>query len=172
MLSKTILGFVFLFILLIPMSSVIAGSNTHGFGIGLSVIEESPRFMARFWIKDRVSVNPEFSLSQTSKYGGGYSSNFAQGLRVFYHFRPGSEFRPFAGIGIVFDVLHFSGKNYADIFLGISFGGEYFFSNHFSVQGEYRIEMVATDEEFSPNWLGNDVTHIYTKQALGVHFYF
>jgi hypothetical protein len=172
MLSKTIFSFVFLCILLMPLSSVMAGGNAGQFGIGLTVTEESPAFLVRYWGSERITMNPEFSFSHTAITGGGYANNFTPGLRIFYHFRPGSDFRPFVGLGFALDILHVAEKNYMDIFAGPSFGAEYYFSKHFSVQGEYRVEIVATDDEFSPNWLSANASYLNTKQVLSVHFYF
>ena len=117
-------------------------------------------------------MNPEFAFSHTYVSGGGYANRFIPGIRIFYNFRPGSNFRPFAGLGFTFDILHVAERNYMDIFVGLSFGGEYYFSKHFSIQGEYRLELIATDDEFSPNWLGADAAYLNTKQVLSVSFYF
>jgi hypothetical protein len=172
MFLKAFTCFVITGFLLIPLSSAIAGGHTGQFGIGLSVNNESPAFAVHYWTSDHFTLNPEFAYQHTHIRDGGSANNFIPGLWIYYHFRSGSEFRPFAGAGFDINLLHTSGENYIDVMAGPAFGGEYFFSDHFSILGEYRLEVTHTDDEFSPDWLSTDTFYFQTRQILSVHFYF
>jgi len=172
MFLKTFICFLFTGILLIPLSSATAGGHSGQFGIGLSVTEESPAFLVHYWLMERLTINPQFAFARTVLRNEANATRYIPGIEFLYHFRPGDNIRPFAGIGFALDMLYTQDNKYVDGFMAALFGGEYFFSDNFSVQGEYQLKVFVTDNEFSPNWLSTNAKYINTAQVLSVNLYF
>lgn len=143
-------------------------------GIGISVNQDISSFLPRLWINDRLSVNPEIAFSVESRHDSGDELiRVIPGLSVLMHLRPGSDCRPYFGWEFALDILNANDIPYTDIITGPVFGGEYFFSKHFSVSGEYQIEFVFTDEKYSPGFsLSTHSRYIRSEQRFIAHIYF
>lgn len=159
-------------ILLTVSDPVFAGGKAGQVGIGLSATDIAPNFMVHIWATDNITIEPSFVLSNFSPKEDGEYTRYAPGLGLLYHWGNAKNIRPYAGFRGALDILSGGGNNYSDIVLGPVFGGEYFFSDHFSVSGEYQIQILITDDKLSPNLLPADATYENTAAFLSVHFYF
>ena len=120
-------------------SNVLAGGKSGQFGIGLTVAESSPVFIFHYWGSDKFTISPEFSVNRISEPS---MARYNFGITLAGHTRPNENFRPFFGVGFNYDVVTSNGESFGDIYLGPIVGGEYFFSDNFSVSGGYQLAIV------------------------------
>ncbi len=171
-----IVGFTsFMVTLFVLSSSALAESRKKG--IGFSVTESSPTFLLRLWVSNSVSLEPSFAFRRVTARETDILSNgnirLTPGLGVIYHGRNGSDFRPFVGGRVTLDMLAGKSKVRMDKMFSPVFGGEYFFSDHFSIAGEYQLTIIFTDKSVSPSIdLRSSSTYYSTTQLLTVNFYF
>ena len=149
-----------------------AGGNAGDFGIGLSAVESSPKFMIRWWINDQFTFEPTFGIIHVDPSKKSSATRYLPGFGFVFHFRSGEELRPFIGSRFDLDISS-GGKTYFDLIIALPFGAEYFFSDKFSVSGEYQLQLIITDSEASSSIsLLADTFYVLSKQMLAVHFYF
>jgi len=162
-----------LLMVLIACSVAMAGGNRGQVGIGLTVTETAPVFMARIWVSNMVTFEPEFGIAHLSiDRPSGSATRYLPGLGFLYHFREGADLRPMLGIRMNIDLLSANDGSYSDIIFGPVLGAEYFISTYFSISGEYQLAVLVTDDELSPSFLASDATYVQSAQLLSVHFYF
>lgn len=151
----------------------LAGGGKGDFGIGLTVTESSPAFVARIWTGDSFSLEPHISFAHISPNNSGGITRWGPGLGIINHWRTGQELRPFFGARGELDILAGGPEKYVDVAVGPVFGAEYFLSDDFSVTGEYQLVFLFTDDVLSPSLnLQPSSTYINSVQLLGVTFYF
>lgn len=153
----------------ISASSISAGGNSGQFGIGFTVTESTPSFILHYWISDKFTISPDFSVSKITDPS---FTRFNYGVTLAIHTRPGQSFRPFFGAAFNNDVISFSDNTFSDIYFGPMFGAEYFFSDNFSITGMYQVQFILTDDLLSPSNLQPGTTYISTAQLLTVQYYF
>ncbi|MEZ5357568.1 MAG: hypothetical protein R3F48_01975 [Candidatus Zixiibacteriota bacterium] len=171
---KSLYRVLFILTLALLCTSIVWAGGTKGqVGFGFKVTDQSSVIHARFWASDKLTIEPTFGIAWVDP-GSSYSTTkrFAPGIGLLYHFRPGLELRPYIGMRFEAAILNASGESFADIGIAPLFGCQYFFSEHFSVSGEYLITYVKTDKEFSATMPYSDATYINTTQAVLVNFYF
>lgn len=167
----TILTFGFIVILL--TSTAMAGGTKGQVGFGFKVTDQSSVIHARIWVSNSLTIEPTFGYSSVDP-GSSYSETkrLAPGIGLLYHFRPEQELRPYVGLRFEAAMLSASDETFTDIGIAPLFGCQYFFSEHFSISGEYLITYVKTDKDFSASQTYRDATYINTTQAVLVNFYF
>ncbi len=148
-----------------------AGGDGGDLGIGLSVTESSPTIMGMIWLSKFVTAEPTFSYSRIGLPRSRYAIRFSPGLGLLYHYKDGKEFRPFIGFRLAVDFLSVSDSSYSDLILDPVAGAEYFFSDNFSVCGEFQFKITKTDKTLSPALLQPDATYMNTAQLLRLNFY-
>lgn len=163
--------YVMLFSLLLLSSNSFAGGETGQIGIGLSATDVTPTFTLSFWSSDVMKLEPSFSFANLSPDESDSYTRFMPGLGFFYSLKPGSSIRPYLGARFIMDMSTFDGETYTDYLIAPTFGAEYFFSDNFSVTGEYQVHFIIADKQYSRN-LPAGSTAIETAAVLGVNFYF
>ncbi|MCH9031248.1 MAG: hypothetical protein IIB00_03180 [candidate division Zixibacteria bacterium] len=157
--------------LALPASSF-AGGTSGQTGIGFLVTDISTSLNLRIWSSENMTIEPTFSFSRIFPKNSGSLASYQMGLGIAAHWKPGEDLRPYIGGRISFDIASFNDETYADIAFSPVFGAEYFFSDHFSVGGEFQVIFVFTDDTFSPALLATNATYIQPAQALTVQLYF
>ncbi|MEW5925392.1 MAG: hypothetical protein AB1746_15535 [Candidatus Zixiibacteriota bacterium] len=152
-------------------SSVFAGGKTGQVGIGLSATDATPTFTLSFWHSNNMKMEPSFAIARLSPDGGDSYTRIMPGLGYFYCLKPGSSIRPYFGARFMLDMSMFDGETYTDYLAAPAFGAEYFFSDNFSVTGEYQVQFIFANDNYSRN-LPVGSTAIETAAILGVNFYF
>ncbi len=167
----TILTFGLVIILL--TSTTMAGGTKGQVGFGFRVTDQSSVIHARIWANDKLTIEPTLGFSWINPEGE-YSDTkrFLPGLGILVHFRPGQELRPYIGMRFEAAMLSASDETFTDIGIAPLFGCQYFFSENFSISGEYLITYVKTDADYSASHTYKDAAYINTAQALLVNFYF
>lgn len=165
-----------LFILVISLicTSLVSAAGTKGqVGFGFRVTDQSSAMHARIWASDKLTIEPTFGIAWVDP-GSSYSETkrYAPGIGFLYHMRPGMELRPYIGMRFEASMLSASNETFTDIAIAPLFGCQYFFSDNFSVSGEYMITYVKTDKDFSATLPYADATYINSTQAVLINFYF
>ncbi len=172
MLSKLHLSTTIFLIVLALCASAAASGRARQLGIGLGITETSTDFMVNFWLSEYFSLEPSFAFRDLSPEGDGGFTRYIPGLGFLYHWSADKDLRPYVGLRGAFDVLSGADGKYTDVSVSPVFGGEYFFSDNFSVSGEYQVVLIVTDDELSPGLLPANSTTVETVEFLSVHFYF
>jgi len=170
-LNKTIFG-LFTISLMLLSSSLIAGGAKGQKGIGFSATDVTPTFKSVIWVSDNVKFEPSIAFASFSPDEGDGLTRFIPGLGILYSFRVGEPIRPFVGIRGSFDMLSADGESYSDMMIAPAVGAEYFFSDHFSVAGEYQMRIIMADDQLSPNFYSAGSTMIESAEMLSFNFYF
>jgi hypothetical protein len=158
--------------LLLIVGTAFASGEKGKFGIGFTVTESTPTFMGTLWVSNAVTLEPMLAYSTFSLDDDHSATQLVPGLGVSFHMRPGKDTRPFVGLRFMYNTLMSNEESYSDLYLGPAFGITHYFANQFAISGEYRINVITTDKEFSPSDLIPDATYIQTGALLLVHFYF
>jgi len=130
-----------------------------------------PTFTFRYWSSETFTIEPSFGVIYIAYNHGIDKARLVPGLGLAYHFRPNTNMRPYVAFQVGLD-METNGEARTDVILGPAFGAEYFFSDRFSISGEYRFAFVVTDEDSSPSpSFASDATYVITFQLLSLHFY-
>ena len=167
-----IIVFILTSALCIMSANLMAGGVKGQKGIGFSATDVTPTFKSVIWVSDNVKFEPSIAFASFSPDEGDGLTRFIPGLGILYSFRVGEPIRPFVGIRGAFDMLSADGESYSDIMFAPAVGAEYFFSDHFSVAGEYQMQIIMADDQLSPNFYSAGSTMIESAEMLSVHFYF
>ncbi len=141
--------------------------NDRKFGISASLQEARTEISFPWWTSDRSVIIPSFSFVSASDHatdiglGLGLRRNTGSGDAVPY-------------FGIQAGLLIFSpdrGDNVTDFMIGPMVGGEYFFSDHFSVGVEAQLNVTVADDH-SNRWGNPGGTNVNTATAALATFYF
>lgn len=177
-------------VLLVSRGVAVAGGNAGDFSLGVTTVVPGPNFMYwswyssetvrlepgfptftfRYWSSETFTVEPSFGFVYIGHNHRDDEARLVPGLGLAYHLRPNTNMRPYIAFRLGLD-MEVNGEARTDVILGPAFGAEYFFSDRFSISGEYRIAVVLTDEDSSPSPLASDATYIITFQLLSLHFY-
>ncbi len=177
-------------VLLVSGSVVAAGGEAGDFSLGVTTVVPGPKFTYwywysqetataepafpaftfRYWNSETFTIEPSLGLIYIAHNHRDDEARLVPGLGFAYHFRPNTSMRPYVAfrLGIDWTV---NSEARIDLTFGPAFGAEYFFSDWFSIDGEYRLTFVRTDEDRSPSPLANDATYIISFQLLSLHFY-
>jgi hypothetical protein len=161
-----------LFSLLLIAGTTLAGGEAGKFGIGFAVTESTPTFMGCLWVSNSFTLEPSFAFSTFSLDADHKATQLSPGFGISLHMRKGEDTRPFVGLRFMYSMLRTSGRNYSDLYIGPAFGITHYFSNQFAVSGEYQINLISTDEYYSPSQLTPGATYVQSASLLRVHFYF
>ena len=157
--------------IVILSSGVFAGGETGQIGIGLSATDATPTFTLNFWLNNTMRMEPSLAIARLSPDGGDSYTRITPGLGYFYCLKPGSSIRPYFGARVLMDMSAFDGETYTDYLAAPTIGAEYFFSDNFSVRGDYQVQFIFANDNYSRN-LPVGSTAIETASFLGVNFYF
>lgn len=162
--------------LTLPFIAFALGANANDkpglFGIGLNVVDPPPHMMLRFNVSKEVSLGLQFGIQHLAVKGEASSTRYMPGFGFQFHFRNSSNLAPLCGFGCAFDMLRAIGVTYTDSHIYIDLGAEYYFSKHFSINGEYQITFIITNDTFSPGGYVSDAVYFVNRQQLCVYFYF
>ena len=137
--------------LLITMETPLCAQEELSSRIGLSAVLQDAQLDIQLpiWLGSKVSLSPAIGLV----YVGDSGSDIRIGVVPRIYTRK-TKLSPFTSLR--FGVLLFNpkeGDGATDIFLGIGFGGEYFFDKHFSMGVEAQLNLTISDE--NSNRFGN-----------------
>jgi hypothetical protein len=122
-----------------------------------------------FWISSHTSLELVGGFESIDmKDNSGTSYNI--GLGGFYHLG-NNKIIPFIGSRFLFTGLSADKISYSDLLVGIAFGAEYFFSDQISLGGEFQLNYIETDEEFSPSGNAPDASIFKTTSFIILRFY-
>lgn len=142
-------------------------------GLGFNVTDAGPGVLVRWWAGESLTIEPAVAVHYVSLDDLDVSTTqLGLGIGVAWRKPTGTAFRPILAWRFEYDMLVTEDKTYADMLVSGGFGGEYFFSRHFSVGGEVDLSLVFTDDDFSPNFPTENSTILTTGQMLTAHFYF
>jgi hypothetical protein len=158
--------------LLLIAGTVLAGGEKGNFGLGFSVTESTPTFSGIFWISNSLTLEPSFAFSTFSLDADHKATQLSPGFGISFHMCHGKDTRPFAGLRFMYNMLLSNSENYSDLYLGSAFGISQYLSNQFAVSGEYQINLISTDDYYSPSQLTPGATYVQSASFVRVHFYF
>lgn len=149
--------------------STAATENTFDKKFGLSVVLQSEQLDLLFpiWPDNNVVIIPSISIVSVSDI----STDFGYGLGLRYNLKY-DDATPYIGARVeVLVLIPKAGDSFSDIVFGPFAGGEYFFSEHFSVSVEAQLN-VAMSDEFSTRFGNPDGTNVNTATVALATFYF
>ena len=162
------LGFVLLFCLL--NNSAISQERAGKFGIGVIASSSSQDLLFKYWLSSSFSLQPAFGFSIVSPDEGETVSNFRLGFGLLGY--KSGQLSPYYGFRFSANILSGGGESNSDILIAGVFGAEYFFSEKFSIGGEFQLILGLADDEFSPSGFSFGSTNYFTGQFATFNFYF
>ena len=162
----------FMFILILTVSSyfVLNAQPSKGdVGISIGIQKAHTDINIPYWIGDKTVLAPSFSFFNDSEK----LTEFDIGAS-FRHYMKKEKLSPFISAGYMWMFYSPGTSNLSSIHdhvFGVSFGGEYFFDNQFSIGGEIQLNLSVSDE--NSNRFGNPGGHNFnTGSYLFASFYF
>jgi len=148
--------------------SLSAQDNSRTWGVSASIQENQFDILFPIWTGENNVIAPSIGAMYIEDSG----TDLRLGLLDRIYFNATKTIKPFLGLraGVLLS-LPDGGENVADYIIGLLGGGEYFFSNHFSVGVEAQLNMSISDENSSR--FGNPGgTNINTATAIFATIYF
>lgn len=145
-----------------------AQDNTRTWGVSASIQENQFDILFPIWTGENNVIAPSVGAIYIEDSG----TDLRLGLLDRIYFNATKSLKPFLGLraGVLLS-LPDGGDNATDFIIGLLGGGEYFFSNHFSVGVEAQLNMSISDE--NSNRFGNPGgTNINTATAIFATIYF
>jgi len=163
------INFIFAVILCIVFTmSLSAQNSTRSWGISASIQENQLDILFPIWTGENNVIAPSIGAIYIEDSG----TDLRLGLLDRVYFNATKTLKPFLGLraGLLFS-LPDGGDNATDYIIGLLGGGEYFFSNHFSVGVEAQLNMSISDENSSR--FGNPGgINVNTATAIYASIYF
>jgi hypothetical protein len=155
-------------LLVLSSGSALAQEFSHSkIGISTSIQDNQLDLMFPIWTNDRVVLTPSVGLIYVSDV----VTDYAFGVMVRYNIGRSTAF-PYVGARFGTLIRSYDGGGSTnDLFLGPAFGGEYFFSDHFSAGVEGQVNITLSDEG-STRFGNPGGTNINTGTSALVTFYF
>ena len=167
--------FIFIIIALIVSASTVTAQESPAdsaksekkFGISAALQTAQLDLSFPIWPGSSIVIIPSISIVNVSDV----ATDFGFGLGLRYNLNT-TEAVPYIGIRFVaLNLLPKNGDSFTDIVFGPFAGGEYFFSDHFSVSIEAQIN-VALSAEFSNRFGNPNGTNFNTATVAFATFYF
>lgn len=152
---------------LIISTMIIAQPQSGKVGVSAEIQTQQMDFLLPVFVNDHISLSPAFGIANISdKY-----TDISVGLLMRYHLFV-EKVTPFIGLraGTLLFVPD-EGDMISDLLLGPSFGGEYFFSENFSIGIELQLNVVMSGEK-SMRFSNPNGTNINTATAIFATIYF
>ena len=145
-----------------------SAKNDKKFGISVALQTEQLDITFPIWPGSSIVIIPSISVVSVSDV----ATDFGFGLGLRYNLNT-TEAVPY--IGIRFAALTLIPKggddSFTDLVFGLFSGGEYFFSDHFSISVEAQLNYAKSDE-FSNRFGNPDGTNVNTATLALATFYF
>ena len=167
--------FIFIIIALIVSASTVTAQESPAdsaksekkFGISAALQTAQLDLSFPIWPGSSIVIIPSISIVNVSDV----ATDFGFGLGLRYNLNT-TEAVPYIGARVaVLMLLPSRGDSFTDIVFGPFAGGEYFFSDHFSVSIEAQIN-VALSAEFSNRFGNPNGTNFNTATVAFATFYF
>jgi hypothetical protein len=158
-------------LLLVVSSTGLAADMSGKLGFGFNASRSSQAVMVKFWVSESITIEPLISFRHISIEGNS-ATEMIPGVGFSFYLNSSKDARPFIGFRISADLISANDETNTDFAVSPALGGEYFFNEHFSVSGEFQLNIIFTDSEYSPGVGIADATVIQTTQLLGVNIYF
>ena len=142
-------------------------NNGKKFGISVALQTEQLDLSFPIWPGSSIVIIPSISIVSVSDV----ATDFGFGLGLRYNLNT-TEAVPYIGIRFVaLNLLPKNGDSITDLVFGLFSGGEYFFSDHFSLSVEAQLNYAKSDE-FSTRFGNPDGTNVNTATVALATFYF
>ncbi|MCH7946690.1 MAG: hypothetical protein IIC66_02720 [candidate division Zixibacteria bacterium] len=142
-------------------------NNGKKFGISVALQTEQLDITFPIWPGSSIVIIPSISIVSVSDV----ATDFGFGLGLRYNLNT-TEAVPYIGIRFVaLNLLPKNGDSITDLVFGLFSGGEYFFSDHFSLSVEAQLNYAKSDE-FSTRFGNPDGTNVNTATVALATFYF
>lgn len=122
-----------------------------------------------YWLNDNVSLEPSFGLYNMSSQGN-TSTTMTPGVRCIFH-TGNKKLKPYFGVGYSAIISTSNNNTYTDNMIGALYGVEYFISKWFSLGGEFQLNVLITNKDYSPSGFATESTIIRTGSILILRFY-
>ncbi len=133
------------------------------FGFGIKDIISGDAFVigARYWLSESMSLDGNLGVNYLDPDGADSRTQFLLGVGLNQYLRPGESFSPFFGADVSLDINDPGAGSTITMFnVDGKFGGEYFFTERFSLSGAVSFGLHFGDD-----------TEIGTGGRLGVLYY-
>lgn len=142
-------------------------NNEKKFGISVALQTEQLDLTFPIWPGSSIVIIPSISVVSVSDV----ATDFGFGLGLRYNLNT-TEAVPYIGVRFAaLNLLPKNGDSITDLVFGIFSGGEYFFSDHFSISVEAQLNYAKSDE-FSFRFNNPDGTNVNTATVALASFYF
>ncbi len=142
-------------------------NNGKKFGISVALQTEQLDITFPIWPGSSIVIIPSISVVSVNDV----ATDFGFGLGLRYNLNT-TEAVPYIGIRFVaLNLLPKNGDAMTDLVFGLFAGGEYFFSDHFSLSVEAQLNYAKSDE-FSFRFNNPDGTNVNTATVALATFYF
>jgi len=131
-------------------------------GIRVNVQNTHTDIQAPFFICEKFSLAPVVGVSYANN-----NTDILAGFAPRFYFKAPKPFAPYIGA----TVAAITGNGVTDFLGGLSFGGEYFFNEHFSVAAEAQGNVVRSDKK-SMRFNNPGETTFNTGSAVSATVYF
>jgi len=132
-----------------------------GFGIKDIISGDALVIGGRYWLSDGMSLDGNLGIHYRDPDNGDSESQFLIGVGLNQYLRPGESFSPFFGADFSINIDDPGPGDTISMFnIDGKFGGEYFFTEHFSLSGAVSFGLHFGDD-----------TEIGTDGRLGVFYY-
>jgi hypothetical protein len=166
------IDFVFAIIFLCTLISTLTNAqetNNKSWGISAAIQESQLDFLFPIWVSSNIVMAPGIGLIDI----GGAGTDLRFGLVDRIYLNTDENIQPFLGGrgGILLSITEDEDNTIIDYVFGLLGGGEYFFSNNFSVGIEAQLNFSISDNK--SNRFGNPGgTNINTASVIFATIYF
>jgi len=155
-----------LIIFVTPVSSQ-EKTNTHQIGFSASLQDNQFDFLIPIWIGSRTTIAPSFGLTWIQDAG----TDIHFGLEPKFYLSS-NKLSPFISFrAALLRAIPSVGDGVTDWLLGLSFGGEYFFDENFSIGIESQLNYTISDKK-STRFGNPGKSNLNTATAIFASVYF
>ena len=168
MIKRIIITFILLFISY-DLSFAQARKGKMGLVLMEDFVSQPLNYGFCLWINNNTSIEVIGGFEKMNiKDNSGILYNIELG--GLYHFGK-RKIVPFIGARLLSSNLSNNRESYSDLVLGLVFGAEYNFSDCISLAGEFQLNYLETDKEYSPTGNAPNATIYKTGRFIILRFY-
>lgn len=133
--------------------------NTGNLGIRANITGQTNIEMP-YMLNESLSIAPFFGLNSTENQ----TTNFSLGVRPRYYLNTENAFATYAAgtLGLTNTSVNNANTSITDFNIGVGYGAEYFFSDHFSVSGDANLNAR----------IGDSANNLSTAVRISASIYF
>ena len=166
--TRVLTAIVVSFCVVAALSASVQGAERFTkIGVSASVQGGQTNLMFPYWVSRWVVMAPSVSIMNVSDVG----TDMGLGLFVRKNVRQGKAVPYFGARGGVLIFSPEGNDSVTDYVVGVAFGGEYLFDDHFSIGVEAQLNVTMSDEQ-SLRFNNPDGTNVNTATTVSATFYF